>query len=85
MNIVLQVIIGLLMIGAGTLILKYNYQVANTIHLGFAEKYLGTGGSFGLWKVLAVLIVLAGLTVVFGFFDNILEWVLSPLTNILSV
>lgn len=72
------------MIGAGIAVLKYNYQVANSLRISFAEQHIGSGGSYTLWKILGVLIVIAGMTVVFGIYDEILGFILSPLTNILD-
>lgn len=73
------------MIIGGILILKNNYQVANNFRISFAEQHMGSGGSFALWKVFGVLIILAGMTVVFGIYDNILSWALSPLTNLFNL
>ncbi len=84
MGLIGQIIIGLLMVVGGTLLLKYNYQVANSLRISFAEQHMGGGGSYLLWKILSVLIVIAGLCVMFGIYDNILNWLLSPLTNVVS-
>jgi len=84
MTILLQIIIGVLMMVGGILLLKYNYQVTNNLTISFAEEHLGPGGSYLLWKILAGLLVIAGFTVIFGIYDNIIAWVLSPLTNAIS-
>ena len=84
MQLLGQILLGLLMIGAGVLLLKYNYQVANNLRISFAEQHMGGGGSYSLWKIIAILVVIAGLTVMFGIWDNILGGLLSPLTNVLS-
>jgi uncharacterized membrane protein YphA (DoxX/SURF4 family) len=84
MGIIPQIIIGLLMVVVGVLLIKNNYQVSNNMRIAFAEEHLGSGGSYLVWKVLAILLILAGFSVVFGFYDNILAFILSPLTNILS-
>ncbi len=72
-----------MMVG-GILLLKYNYQVTNNLTISFAEEHLGPGGSYLLWKILAGLLIIAGFTVIFGIYDNIIAWVLSPLTNAIS-
>lgn len=82
MNIVIHIVLGLLIIVGGVLLLKYNYQVANSLPLSFAEKHMGSGGSYLAWKLLSILVVVIGLSVVFGVNDNILAWLLSPLANI---
>ena len=84
MQLLGQILLGLIMIGAGILLLKYNYQVANNLRISFAEQHLGSGGSYLLWKILAIVLVLAGLATMFGIGDNIISFILSPLTNILS-
>lgn len=84
MGIIGQVLLGVAIVVAGVLILIKNYQVANSIPLAFFEQKMGPGSSYLIWKVFSVLLVLAGLTTMFGFHDEILSWALSPLTNILS-
>ena len=84
MQLLGQILLGLTMIGVGILLLKYNYQVANNLRISFAEQHLGSGGSYLLWKILAIVLVLAGLATMFGIGDNVISFILSPLTNILS-
>jgi len=84
MGIIGQILIGLLMVVGGVLILRYNYQVSNSLPIGFAEQHLGPGGTYLVWKVLSIVIIVAGFSVMFGFYDNILGWMLSPVTNVLS-
>lgn len=84
MGLLPQIILGLLMVVAGILLLKNNYQVSNNMRIAFAEEHLGGGGSYLVWKALSILLILAGFSVVFGFYDNILAFILSPLTNILN-
>jgi hypothetical protein len=81
MNIVGQILIGLILVGVGILLLKNNYQVANNLRISFAEQHMGSGGSYLLWKIIAVVVVIAGITVAFGLHDNFLAWIFSPLTN----
>lgn len=81
MGIFGQIILGLLITAGGVLLLKNNYQVANNMPIAFAEQHMGGGGSYTAWKILGVLTVFVGLTVVFGIYDNILAWLLTPLTN----
>lgn len=84
MQVLLHILLGLAIIGGGVLSLKNNYQVANTMPIGFAEQHLGAGGSYTAWKFLSILIIFIGLTVLLGIYDNILGWLLSPLTNAIS-
>jgi len=84
MGFIGQIILGLLMVIGGVLLLKNNYQVSNNMRISFAEQHLGSGGSYLAWKVLSIILIFAGFTVMFGFYDNVLAFILSPLTNILS-
>ncbi len=84
MGIIGQIILGLLMVVGGILLLKNNYQVSNNMRISFAETHLGSGGSYLAWKLLSILLIFAGFSVMFGFYDNILAFILSPLTNILN-
>ena len=72
------------MVVGGTLLLKNNYQVSNNMRISFAEEHLGGGGSYLVWKFLSILLIFIGFAVIFGFFDNIMAFILSPLTKILS-
>lgn len=81
MGLFAQILLGILITAGGVALLKYNYQVTNSLPIGFAEQHMGSGGSYLAWKVLAILVVFIGLTVMFGVYDNILEWLVSPLTN----
>jgi hypothetical protein len=84
MNIFGQIILGLLIITAGVMTLIKNYQVANTIPLRWFEQKMGSGSSYTLWKVFSVVMVFAGLTIMFGFGDNLMGWLLSPVTNMVN-
>lgn len=84
MNIIGQILLGLIIIAAGVMTLIKNYQVANTIPLRWFEQKMGSGSSYTLWKVISVVLVFAGLTVMFGFGDNLMAWLLSPITNMVN-
>lgn len=84
MGIVGQILLGLLMVGGGILLLKNNYQVTNNLRISFFEDHLGPGSSYLAWKLLSILLIMLGFTVMFGFFDNLLSFILSPLTNLLN-
>jgi DNA-binding PadR family transcriptional regulator len=78
-----NVIIGLLMAGAGTLALKYNFQLVNlTGSPEWIESKLGSGATYGVYKILAILVALAGLIVAAGLGNAVLGWILSPLKDL---
>ena len=84
MGIIGQILLGLLIMGVGVATLAKNYQVTNSIPLAFFEQKMGPGSSYLIWKLISVLLVIVGLTTVFGLHTAIIEFILSPLTNILS-
>ncbi len=84
MGIFGQILLGLIIIVAGVLTLMKNYQVANSLPLQWLEQKLGPGSSYSIWKILSILMVFVGFTVMFGFSDNVLEFLLSPLTNMIN-
>ena len=84
MGIFGQIILGLFMIVVGVVLLMKNYQVTNSMPLHFFEQKLGSGSSYMIWKILSILLIFVGFTVMFGFYDEVLTWMLSPLTNLIS-
>lgn len=72
-----------LLIGVGILSLKYNFQIVNnTSRLEWIESKLGAGSTFLVYKLLSILLVLAGILYLTGFGPAVLTWLLSPLQNI---
>lgn len=43
-------------------------------HSSWAEKYLGSGGSYTLWKIIAIFTILFGVMILWGKFDAIIGW-----------
>ena len=84
MGILGQILLGIILIVTGVLTLLKNYQVANNLPLRWLEQKLGPGSSYMIWKIISVLLVFAGLSVMFGFADNILTWFFSPITNLIN-
>ena len=80
--IIQHLFIGALCVVAGVLGLKYNYQIVGfTGNVGFAERYLGGGGTYAFFKILSVLLCIGGFMYMFGLFEPMLEWLLSPLAG----
>lgn len=49
-------IVGLLL---GTAFLKYNFQLTRLFgHNSWAERYLGDGGTYTMWKLLGVIAII---------------------------
>lgn len=79
----MQIIYGFLLIVAGTLMLKFNFQLVGlTGRQDWIESKLGSGSTYLAFKVLAIIIVFAGILFVSGLGPSFFNWLLSPLKNI---
>jgi hypothetical protein len=53
-------------IAGGTAFIKYNFQLTQLFgHNYYAEKYLGDGGTYLMWKLLGALVIV--ITVIYVF------------------
>jgi uncharacterized membrane protein YkgB len=64
--------IGALAIGL-YILLKSEYIVREIGHNSSAEKYLGSGGSYTMWKIIGILLIVVG----FLFLIGDLDWLLA--------
>jgi hypothetical protein len=79
------VLIGLLMIIAGVLALKFNYQLSNSFGgLGSLTRYIGSGNQYGVFKLLSIVVIFVGFLIMFGLADNFLNVILSPFKSLLN-
>lgn len=75
-----RIFFGLLAIVIGTLGLRYNFAMTNTFpRLEFFERNLGAGSSYGIYKLLCLLLVVGGILFMTGFGPGVVNWLLSPL------
>lgn len=59
MEFFLKVLIIIGGIGVGTALIKYSYPITQMIgHNELAEKYLGDGGTYTMWKLLGLLVII---------------------------
>lgn len=78
-------VIGLLAAGAGALALKYNFQLVNlTGHQDWIESKLGAGSTYGVYKIVSVLLALGGVIYAVGLGDAVFGWLFSPLKGFFS-
>ena len=78
--IIANIFLGVIVTALGVVVLKYNFQlVGMTGNVGFAERYLGAGGTYLLYKMIGVVMVIGGLMYATGLAQPILSWLLSPL------
>ena len=59
MTFLLRVLILVLGLGVGTGLIKYSYQMTHLFgHNSLAEQYLGNGGTYTMWKLLGLIIII---------------------------
>jgi hypothetical protein len=80
-----SIIIGSLMVAGGVAAMKYNYKlVGYTGSVSVFERFLGGGGTYAGFKILAILVIIGGLLGVTGLADPLLQSVFAPLGNFLA-
>jgi len=63
----MKFVIFIAMFAVGVLILRYNEPIVRMVgKSSFAEKYLGMGGTYTMWKLIAVVIMIVGYLYVMG-------------------
>lgn len=66
MGVLVKTLILILGLGVGTVFVKYNYQLTQLFgHNSLAERYIGNGGTYTMWKLLGVVAILATIWWVF--------------------
>lgn len=79
-----QFFIGLLFIIAGVLALKFNYRLTNSFSKNnIFEQKLGSGSTYLVFQIASVGAILWGIITMFGLGDNVLNFLLDPLLDIL--
>ncbi|MCA9388868.1 hypothetical protein KC644_03875 [Candidatus Berkelbacteria bacterium] len=59
-----------LSLGAGFALIRYAEVLVRTFgHADWAEKYLGSGGSYTVWKIAGILVIIFGFLYGIGRFD----------------
>lgn len=72
-----RVLVFIISFVVGVLILKYNEPLVRTFgKSSFAERYLGSGGSYTMWKIIAIVAMMIGFlyligTIELGRWDNL--------------
>jgi hypothetical protein len=81
--IIQRILVGLLLIGIGTVSLKYSNQIVDMFgHLPSLERKLGAGSSYAVIKFLSVLIVLFGCLYLTNTHGPVLRFIFAPLQDI---
>jgi len=62
-----RLIIFIIMLIAGVLIIKYREKVARIFGKNdLAEKYLGMGGTYVMWVIIGVIVMIVGTSIMLG-------------------
>lgn len=79
----MSIIVGGLIVYVGFLMVsKTEWLMENFGRIGFFEQYLSSeGGSRLGYKLVGVLAIFIGILAITGLSDNLLGWILSPLTS----
>lgn len=66
MAFLLKVLVLILGLGVGTALIKYSYQMTHLFgRNSLAEQYLGNGGTYTMWRLLGVVMILGTFWYVF--------------------
>lgn len=59
MDFGLKLLVIVLGLAAGTALMKYNFQLTRLFGYNqYAERFLGSGGTYSMWKLLGVVVIL---------------------------
>lgn len=65
-TILIKIIVLIIGIGAGVAMLTHSYQLTHLFgYNSLAERYLGTGGTYSMWKILGALAIIGSFIYVF--------------------
>jgi uncharacterized membrane protein len=66
MAILLHILTGLGLMVLGFIALTHSFQLTRLFgHNYYAEKYLGTGGTYGAWKLVGAILIIIGVIYLF--------------------
>ena len=79
-----QIIFGLVGVGLGLVIIVYTRYIVEHISgpIGFAERYLGSAGTYTFWRLLGMVIFFVSLLIMFGFLGWLYQAIVNPGQNI---
>jgi ABC-type lipoprotein release transport system permease subunit len=81
-----KIVFGLIGVPLGVVIIMYTRYIVEQITgpMRFAERYLGSAGTYTFVRFVGVLIFIVSLLVMFGFADWIYEGILNPAGSFLG-
>ena len=64
--VLVKILVFVIGLSIGTGLIKYNYQLTQLFgHNSLAEQYLGNGGTYTMWKLLGVVVIIGTIVYVF--------------------
>lgn len=80
----MKIILGIILIAIGTMmVIKTEWLLDNFGRIAWFEKKLGTeGGSRLGYKIIALIVIFAGILLATGSSEDFINWSLSPLINL---
>lgn len=71
----LKIIIFIICLALGIFFLVKTERIVFTVgHSAWAERYLGPGGTYTMWKLIAIFTFIFGLLFLWGKFDFVFGW-----------
>lgn len=66
MGTIARLLIFFLGIALGTLFVRYSYQLTQLFgHNSYAERYIGDGGTYSMWKLLGLVVIVVAVWLAF--------------------
>ena len=66
----IKILVFIIMFAVGLVIMKYNEPLVRTFGKSYyAEKYLGMGGTYTMWKLIGIAIILVGFAYMLGLIE----------------
>lgn len=60
MDIILRILALIIGLPLGIALIKYSYQITQVLgHNSLAERYIGEGGTYTMWKLLGLVVIFA--------------------------
>lgn len=85
MEFITNFIVGILIVAAGAVSVLYNYKIVNSFgRNNWFEQHIGSGSTYMVFKFFSILVILFGFTMMISLHDNLISFLLSPLTNALD-
>ena len=75
-------IIGLIIVVAGAVSVKYNQQIADSFGSSAIANKLGPGSKYDVFKLYSIVAILVGLIIMFGLYKPIIELLVSPFSHL---